>query len=69
MDRLSRRRPGFRSPILKSTMNQSYDLLKEEIRFYGRAFHKEARAEKLYPISSKDGRVCVRARTKEIPAR
>jgi iron complex transport system substrate-binding protein len=30
----------------KSTMNQSFELLKEEIRFYGRVFEKEARAEK-----------------------
>lgn len=31
---------------LKSTMNQSFDLIQEEIRFYGKAFGKEARAEK-----------------------
>jgi iron complex transport system substrate-binding protein len=30
---------------LKSTMNQSFDLIQEEIRFYGKAFGKEARAE------------------------
>jgi iron complex transport system substrate-binding protein len=51
---------------LKSTMNQSFDLLKEEIRFYGKAFGKEARAEKYvqYLQRTLDR---IRLRIKEIP--
>ena len=51
---------------LKSTMNQSYDLLKEEIRFYGRAFHKEARAESYIQYLQKTVNL-VQSRTKDIP--
>jgi iron complex transport system substrate-binding protein len=50
----------------RSTMNQSFDLLKEEIRFYGRAFQKEARAEKYVEYLQKTIDL-IRARTKEIP--
>ena len=52
--------------LLKSTMNQSYDLLKEEIRFYGRAFHKEARAENYIQYLQKTVNL-VQSRTKDIP--
>ena len=51
---------------LKSTMNQSYDLLKEEIRFYGRAFHKEARAENYIQYLQRTVDL-VQSRTKDIP--
>lgn len=51
---------------LKSTMNQSFDLLKEEIRFYGKAFGKEARAEKYVQYLQKTLER-VRLKTKGIP--
>jgi iron complex transport system substrate-binding protein len=51
---------------LKSDMNQSYDMLKEEIRFYGRAFDKLARAEKYIQYLQKTVDL-VRSRTKDIP--
>ena len=51
---------------LKSTMNQSYELLMEEIRFYGRAFNKEARAENYIRYLQKTVDL-VQSRTKSIP--
>jgi len=51
---------------LKSTMNQSPELLKEEIRFYGRVFQKEARAERYVEYLQKTIDL-VRSRTKDIP--
>jgi iron complex transport system substrate-binding protein len=47
-------------------MNQSFELLKEEIRFYGRAFQKEARAEKYVAYLQKTIDL-IRSRTKDIP--
>ncbi len=52
--------------FLKSTMNQSYDLLKEEIRFYGKAFHKEDRAENYIRYLQKTVDL-VQSRTQDIP--
>ncbi len=51
---------------LKSTMNQSPELLKAEIRFYGMVFHKEARAEKYVQYLQKNIDL-VRSRTGDIP--
>ncbi len=51
---------------LRSTMNQSFELLKEEIRFYGKAFGKEARAEKYVRYLQRTIDL-VRSRTKDIP--
>jgi iron complex transport system substrate-binding protein len=49
-----------------SNMNQSPDELKEEIRFYGAAFHKEARAERYVQYLQKTiDRI--NARTQKIP--
>ena len=51
---------------LKSTMNQSYDLLKAEIRFYGKAFQKEVRAENYIRYLQRTVDL-VQSRTKDIP--
>lgn len=51
---------------LKSTMNQSFDLIQEEIRFYGNAFGKEARAEKYVHYLQKT-LARVQLKTKGIP--
>jgi iron complex transport system substrate-binding protein len=50
----------------QSTMNQSLELIKEEIRFYGRAFQKEARAEKYVAYLQKTIDL-IRSRTRDIP--
>ena len=51
---------------LKSDMNQSLELLKEEMRFYGRAFQKEERAERYIRYLEKTVAL-VESRTKDIP--
>jgi iron complex transport system substrate-binding protein len=51
---------------LKSDMNQSYEMLKQEIRFYGMVFHKEARAEKYVQYLQKTIDL-VQSRAKDIP--
>jgi iron complex transport system substrate-binding protein len=48
---------------LKSDMNQSYEMLKNEIRFYGAVFQKEARAEKYVQYLQKTVDL-IRSRTK-----
>jgi iron complex transport system substrate-binding protein len=50
----------------RSDMNQSYDMVKEEIRFYGSVFGKQARAEKYIDYLQKTIEL-VRSRTKDIP--
>jgi|WetSurMetagenome_2_1015567.scaffolds.fasta_scaffold83520_1 iron complex transport system substrate-binding protein len=51
---------------LRSDMNQSIDMLKEEIRFYGTVFHKESRAEKYIQYLQKTVDL-IKGRTKDIP--
>jgi iron complex transport system substrate-binding protein len=51
---------------LKSDMNQSYEMLKQEIRFYGMVFQKEARAEKFVQYLQKTVDM-IRSRTNDIP--
>jgi iron complex transport system substrate-binding protein len=51
---------------LRSDMNQSIDMLKGEIRFYGTVFHKESRAEKYNQYLQKTVDL-IKARTKDIP--
>ena len=51
---------------LRSDMNQSMDMLKEEIRFYGTVFHKESRAEKYVQYLQKTVDL-IKSRTKDIP--
>jgi iron complex transport system substrate-binding protein len=51
---------------LKSTMNQSHEHLKAEIRFYGMVFGKDDRAEKYVQYLQKITDL-VRSRTKDIP--
>jgi iron complex transport system substrate-binding protein len=51
---------------LKSDMNQSYEMLKNEIRFYGAVFQKEARAEKYVQYLQKTVDL-IRSRTETIP--
>jgi iron complex transport system substrate-binding protein len=51
---------------LKSDMNQSIEMLKEEIRFYGTVFHKESRAEKYNQYLQRTVDL-IKARTKDIP--
>ena len=43
---------------LKSDMNQSYEMLKQEIRFYGMVFRKEAASRKICPVSSENPGSC-----------
>ena len=50
----------------RSDMNQSYEMVKEEIRFYGSVFGKQARAEKYIDYLQKTIEL-VRSRTKDIP--
>lgn len=50
----------------RSDMNQSYELLKQEIRFYGTVFGKQTRAEKYIDYLQKIINL-VHARTKDIP--
>jgi iron complex transport system substrate-binding protein len=52
--------------FLKSDMNQSTEMLKQEIRFYGMVFGKQARAEKYVQYLQKTIDL-VQARTKDIP--
>jgi iron complex transport system substrate-binding protein len=52
--------------LLKSTMNQSFDLLKEEIRFYGNAFGRQDRAEKYIEYLDRNIER-IRSRTRNIP--
>jgi iron complex transport system substrate-binding protein len=49
-----------------SSMNQTFEEVKREIRFYGRAFQKEARAEKYVQYLQKTIDL-LNSRTKEIP--
>jgi iron complex transport system substrate-binding protein len=51
---------------LRSDMNQSIDMLKGEIRFYGTVFHRESRAEKYNQYLQKTVDL-IKARTKDIP--
>ncbi len=50
----------------RSDMNQSYEMVKEEIRFYGSVFGKQARAGKYIGYLQKTIDL-VRSRTKDIP--
>jgi iron complex transport system substrate-binding protein len=50
----------------RSDMNQSYEMIKEEIRFYGTVFDKQDRAEKYIDYLQKTLEL-VRSRTKDIP--
>jgi iron complex transport system substrate-binding protein len=50
----------------RSDMNQSYEMMKEEIRFYGTVFSKEDRAEKYIDYLQKTVDL-VRSRTEDIP--
>jgi iron complex transport system substrate-binding protein len=51
---------------LKSDMNQSYEMLMKEIRFYGMVFQKEARAEKYVQYLQKTVDL-IQSRTRDIP--
>jgi iron complex transport system substrate-binding protein len=51
---------------LKSDMNESYEMLKAEIRFYGMVFHKEAQGEKYIQYLQKIVDL-VQSRTRDIP--
>jgi iron complex transport system substrate-binding protein len=50
----------------ESNMNQSLDMLKKEVRFYGTVFRKEARAEKYIQYLQKTVNL-IQSRTKDIP--
>jgi iron complex transport system substrate-binding protein len=50
----------------KSDMNQSYEMVKQEIRFYGTVFDKQARAERYIAYLQKTIAL-VQSRTKDIP--
>jgi iron complex transport system substrate-binding protein len=49
-----------------SSMSQTFDAVKDELRFYGRVFNKEARAEKYVAYLQKTVDL-VKSRTKDIP--